>query len=86
MRPGTEVHVTLLTVEREVCDVYRTRASTRDKKYRYDIDKQVLSAGIVQSVERRALDCEILGSNLPLALLEVALSGHSSGSLTIPKV
>ena len=39
-------------------------------------------ARIVQLVKCRALDCEVMGSNLP-AVPEVILGGHSSGSLTI---
>ena len=37
-----------------------------------------------QSVERRALGHEVVGSNLP-AVPKVTLGGHSSGSLTIPR-
>ena len=40
-----------------------------------------------QSVGRRALGCEVAGSNLPLpAVLEVTLGGHSSNSVTIQGV
>ena len=39
---------------------------------------------IAQWLERRALGREVVGSNLP-AVSEVTLSGHPSGSLTIPR-
>ena len=41
-------------------------------------------AGIAHLVEHWALGHEVLGLNLPLAVLEVTLGSHSSGSLTIP--
>ena len=41
-------------------------------------------AGAAQLVERQALGREVMGSDLPV-VPEVTLSGHSSGSLTIPK-
>ena len=43
------------------------------------------AGGIAQLIEHWALGHEVLGSNLPLVVLKVTLSGHSSGSLTIPR-
>ena len=42
-------------------------------------------AGMAQLVECWALGSQVLGSNLPQAVLEVTLGSHSSSSLTIPR-
>ena len=48
-------------------------------------NKQFLQICQDRLVERRALGHEVRGSNLPLAVPEVILGGHSSGSLTVPR-
>ena len=75
-----QTKITHFELDNQVVDLI-----TRQPSYRFNNCKNV-PAGIAQLVERQALGCKVLSSNLASTnILEVTLGGHSNSSLTIPK-